>query len=461
MVEIKNKKRKVSKKTKKSWRKHVDTTDVDKFLENERLEERLGVPFSKRTDTDLFTIDSKGTFSEEVTSNDKKQRRLALKNKEPKCFEVLKPHTLVPDPITKRNRVRTPDERKHPIIRRKEIERKSKGILKLKEKLALKNKALADLKRANRPKRGDFKDDIWEKENASLPQIDTEWMTSDTVRHIYSHMGLKKRKIPTSLRKKPSALPAIEVPHPGTSYNPSYEDHQNLLREVAQKELELMKEEAHLNRVTTHMFKKVSTDEKEKSTLKEMSEGLPIKKGQTNASKSKNNDDSTDDDENDDDADMDSNITCLAKPVKNKKKTLVERRKQKERKVLAHKTALAKLEKKKVSDIYKLKLLNKQIAAKEKKENMLREKRLKQQKLKSLAPKTLSKVKFEPAEPVFTLAEELSGNLRNVSRTGNLLKDRYKSLQQRNIVAPANVVLKRTKAKVKKYIKADHKITQN
>ncbi|KAL2730066.1 ribosome biogenesis protein NOP53 [Vespula maculifrons] len=456
MIEVKTKKRKVSKKTKKSWRKHVDTTDVDKFLENERLEERLGIPFSERSDTDLFTID-KDVASKEITFNDKKQRRLALKNTEPKCFSILKPHTLVPDPIVKRNRVRTREERKHPILLRKEIQRKSKGILKLKEKLALKNKALADLKRANRPRRGDFKDDIWDKKNTSLPKIDTEWMTSDTVRHTLTHMGVKKRKLPTSLHKKPSVLPAIEAPHPGTSYNPSYNDHQDLLNEIAKKELELMKEEAHLNRVTTKMFKKVSLDEKDKNTLKELIEGLPIKKDKLEQS---DNNDNDDDDGDDDDTNMDHNITSINPPVKNKKKTLVARRKQKEQKILAHKLAQAKLEKRKVSDIYKLKLLQKQIDAKEKKEKVLQEKRHEQKKLKSVETKTLSKVKFEPVEPSFTLAEELTGNLRNVTRIGNLLKDRYKSLQQRNIVAPANIVLKRTKAKVKRYIKSDHKIKQ-
>ncbi|XP_035733180.1 ribosome biogenesis protein NOP53-like [Vespa mandarinia] len=457
MMDVKSKKRKVSKKTKKSWRKHVDTTDVDKFLENERLEERLGIPFSKRPDADLFTVDKNATIKE-ITSNDKKQRRLALKNTEPKCFNILKPHTLVPDPIVKRNRVRTAEERKHPILLRKEIQRKSMGILKLKEKLALKNKALADLKRANRPRRGDFKDDIWHKKDSSLPEIATEWMTSDTIRHTLTHMGIKKRKLPTSLHKKPSVLPAIEAPHPGTSYNPSYKDHQDLLNEIAKKELELMKEEAHLNRVTTKMFKKVSLDEKDKNTLKELAEGLPIKKDELEQSNNNDNDDNDDDD--DDDTDMDYNIKSVNPPVKNKKKTLVARRKQKEQKMLAHKLAQAKLEKRKVSDIYKLKLLKKQIDAKEKKEKVLQKKRHEQKKLKSVGTKTLSKVKFEPVEPSFTLAEELTGNLRNVARIGNLLKDRYKSLQQRNIVAPANIVLKRTKAKVKRYIKSDHKIMQ-
>jgi nucleolar protein 53 len=36
------KKKRVSKKNKKSWRKHTDTRDVDSFLDDKRLEERLG-----------------------------------------------------------------------------------------------------------------------------------------------------------------------------------------------------------------------------------------------------------------------------------------------------------------------------------------------------------------------------------------------------------------------------------
>jgi len=36
------KKKRVSKKNKKSWRKHTDTKDIDSFLDEKRLEERLG-----------------------------------------------------------------------------------------------------------------------------------------------------------------------------------------------------------------------------------------------------------------------------------------------------------------------------------------------------------------------------------------------------------------------------------
>ncbi len=36
------KRKRVSKKLKSSWRKNIDDTDVDKFLEDKRLTERLG-----------------------------------------------------------------------------------------------------------------------------------------------------------------------------------------------------------------------------------------------------------------------------------------------------------------------------------------------------------------------------------------------------------------------------------
>lgn len=251
------KKRKVSKKTKKSWRKHVDTKDVDAFLDDKRLEERLGAPLSKQ-DSQLFTVDKIGDKAKAVVIP-KYVARLALKNKEAKCFAPLKPHTQVPDPISKRNRVRTKEERKSSILRQREIERRLKGILKLKEKEALKNREIAKAASLNRPKRGDLKGDVWNVSSTLLPETVTKWMSSDSIRHTVKHLeGVSKRKLPSSLSKKPSILPAIEAPHPGTSYNPSYIDHQTLLLEMAEKEMNFMKEQAHLDRVTCKMLKKVS-----------------------------------------------------------------------------------------------------------------------------------------------------------------------------------------------------------
>ncbi|KAK1123844.1 hypothetical protein K0M31_008532 [Melipona bicolor] len=296
------------------------------------------------------------------------------------------------------------------------------------------------MKKLNKPKRGEFNVDLWKEKTTK--DIDTNWLSLDTVRHTLTHFGVKKKRIPISLRKRPSNIPAVEPPHPGISYNPSFQDHQNLLREVIQKEMEFIKEEEHLNRVTTKMFKKVSPEEKENNLIKEMSEGLKPE-----------NDQDPDGDEDDDPT-----VKSVNPPVKNQKKTRVQRRKQKEQKDLAYKRQQEKIEKKKISDMYKLKLLDRQLAAKEKKQKILRQKRLKKKTLKALGTKTLSKVKFEPLEPNFKLSSELTGNLRNTEPTNNLLKDRFKSLQKRNIVAPANIRLKRDKARVKRFIKPDHRI---
>ena len=237
------KKRKVSKKTKKSWRKFVDTKDVDRFLDNKRLDERLGGPISLKKDAELFAIDKQRNENDTIDTSilTKKDRRDLLKNSEPKCFAILKPHTAVPDPISKRNRVKTPEERKSAITRRVETERKLSGKLKYKEKVALQNQLLAKKKRANQPKRGDFKIDVWSKEVSLASDLENEWLTNDTTRHTLANTGKKRKRIPDSIHKKPSILPAVSAPHPGISYNPLFTEHQSLLNQLAADEQKLIK----------------------------------------------------------------------------------------------------------------------------------------------------------------------------------------------------------------------------
>lgn len=58
----------------------------------------------------------------------------------------------------------------------------------------------------------------------------------------------------------------MEPLHPGMSYNPSYADHQELLKIIAEKELKLIKEEQHITRCTSGMFQKVRQDRTDVST---------------------------------------------------------------------------------------------------------------------------------------------------------------------------------------------------
>jgi len=55
-------------------------------------------------------------------------------------------------------------------------------------------------------------------------------------------------KVPNHIIKKPSKLPAIEKPLPGVSYNPTYDDHQELLRKAVEVELEKERKELKLQK---------------------------------------------------------------------------------------------------------------------------------------------------------------------------------------------------------------------
>lgn len=97
------------------------------------------------------------------------------------------------------------------------------------------------------------------------PNQDEEWLTTNTKKHNLQGRGIPVKKVRKSIRTKTSILPAVEPPHPGMSYNPSFEDHQDLLRIVAEKESKLIKEEKHLDRCTRGMFQKVTEDKRDVS----------------------------------------------------------------------------------------------------------------------------------------------------------------------------------------------------
>lgn len=417
----------------------MDTKDVEKFIESESQRERLG-SFTEKPDSELFLVDT------EPERCPKKLRREILNSKKPRCFEILENRSAVKDPIKIRNRVRTPDERKDSLVHQKEEERRKRGLLTLKERLAGVNRNLAKANALKKPKRGEYKQDVWKVSSITdKSQASSDWMSAEVVRHTLKG-GMPKRRIPASVTRKPSGIDPIKFPHPGESYNPSYQDHQQLLRTIAEKEAEELKKEEHLQRVTSKMFKKIPAEEKQRNILEELSEGLP--KFTTPADETGDHTDDTD-----------SEVRSVNPPTKNRKKTLVQRRKQREQKQLMQELRKAKVNKKKISDIYSLRKIQANLNSIERKQAVQRERRiLKKKLLRETGPKILSKTKFQPPEPEFKLAEELTGTLRAHEPGGCLLRDRFKSFQERGILAPSQRKLKLERAKVKRFIKPDHKI---
>ncbi|XP_026461558.1 ribosome biogenesis protein NOP53-like [Ctenocephalides felis] len=425
-------KKRVSKKSKASWRKHVDIKDVDEFLDDKRLQERLGKEFSLRTNDELFKVDEKPS---DVQLSSKRSKRLALQKAPLKCFAMLESHSKVSDPIAKRNRVRTKLERQKGLVDR---------YVKVKDKIIKRQQKLIKKGKENKDHEEQCVANIWNENDDPLKSM-PEWLNKDCVKHNLRNSGRTIKTVPKSVVSKQVFMSAVEAPHPGMSYNPSVADHRNLLKIIVDKEKELIKQEVHLNRVTSKFFRKVSPSQKEKDMLAEMSEGLP----KTVLANDADNDDKSESSESENDENGNP-------AVKNKKKDLKQKRKAKEQRILKLQLRKARVEKKKVADIYKLKKLAQKIAKAEEIEKKVQEKRKIKQEEKSKGTKVLGKVKFEEPELEFNMKKEIAGNLRNVKKEGNLLLDRFKSLQKRNVIEPTVSQGLRKRSKVKRFTKKSH-----
>lgn len=434
-MEGSQKRKRVSKKTKRAWRKYTDTADVDDYLEDVRLEERLGGPLEKRINSELFVYDNVHTVSKtlqpynEIVS-EKKKHSLEL----PRCFHIMQPWSSVPDPITKRN-VRKVQE-KQTMSDGKDSEATKN------RKVVTKKCKQAPIKEKNN-ERDDFNKSVWKTKPEDTIGEGAKWMSEETIRHNLIGLGKFKVRAPVTFMKasktrNSSTLPATEIPHPGASYNPSFTDHQNLLKEVVEKEEKVIKEEAHIQRVTTNLFSKITAHEKQESWLSEMSEGLHHEVNyEENGGEYKAINPAT---------------------RRDKKKTLQKRRKLREAKHAEAERKRFLIEKKKVSDIYRLRFLNNELDTKETKEALLRKKRDEKRAALVNKPKHLSSHRFVEPDLEFNRCHEISGSLRALKPEGNLLADRFYSLQRRNIIPPSVKINKIRKKNVKRYVKASHRL---
>lgn len=103
--------------------------------------------------------------------------------------------------------------------------------------------------------------------------------------------------------------------------------------------MKLIKQEEHLNRVTTAMFERIPATERDIRVLKERRAGLDDNDNE--------NSQIDENDENDDELDL----LSVNPPVENKKKDRKARNKQKQQKELQNKLLEKKMKKKQIADI--------------------------------------------------------------------------------------------------------------
>lgn len=136
------------------------------FISNDEHSVFVYRKVSEKTNDELFAIDTLPAKRKvKKIGLTKLEKRQKLREKPMKCFASLENDSKVTDPIVKRNRVRTREERQHPVGKKIQAEKEAKGIFKktLLQSVEDRQKTLQQqAERDKKHKKREFVKDIWE-----------------------------------------------------------------------------------------------------------------------------------------------------------------------------------------------------------------------------------------------------------------------------------------------------------
>ncbi|XP_055880216.1 ribosome biogenesis protein NOP53-like [Biomphalaria glabrata] len=396
-----SKKRKLGKNKKKSWRVSK-IEEVEDFLDDERRQILTGGLVTEKTDETLFVIDKKA--KEDTPSSETKSRK-SFRNRPLNCVALLQP-----DPHSK-------------VVRKPDDVTFQKGK-KRTQRLIERTKALTQARLLKKQKRP-----VTEK----LAPTGNEDLWSDDA----NDSSQPKAKRPKTASKKPSALSATPFPHPGTSINPAFEDHQALLSLAHQKEVQKVKKEKKLYNSLDAKFPS-SVDES--TYLVEMSAGL------------------IDDFDNESEDENDTGFISANPPVRREdRKTRKQKRMKKDLEIQAKEKLKEEVIKKRENMVLRLPSIKSEINKQERLRKEREALKLKQQEEEKFKTRRLGSIKFEEPDLDLKLSTELTASYRELKPEGQPIVDIFKSIQRRNIVEPRVKQRMKRKYKPKVFIKKSHK----
>ena len=330
-----------------------------------------------------------------------------------KSFQSLEPQSKVEVPIVSRTTksVRTESQRLQ------------------KKLLNAKPSQTQSLSSTSRKLLSNFSKDLWAEQN-----------TGDELKELAEEQEYlrtqKTRSAPARIFNKPNLVPAIELPHAGSSYNPSKQDLQKLTKMVVKKELKKISKDQD---VSDSLIEKKSWAQKDKEYLDEMMEGLV-----------------SDEDEGFDDEEEESIGTENTKKIPDRLgKSSAQRRKEKKVKVMMKKLAVKKAVKRRKSTQVGVKKIMKQLNQEETKIDQRIERRaarFKKQLIEGKGGKRFvtGKGRIPVKDEVVPLPADLKGNLRSVKMEGNLLQDRFNSLMRRSLIETRSKVTSKNRSRYKR-----------
>lgn len=392
-------KKQTSRKGKRAWRKNIDLDDVTQGLEESRAFERaIG-------ENELFQVDTVG------------DDKLRAKNLKPlKADEILGKRSAVPALVgrpTKRKAISSKEEQRLRKLTGRASTYAGSAAMALVEKDGLLNSK--------------YQYDAWGDDEQESTREEPY------VNRHYGHGQATAR--PETLSRKPEApIPgskAVVAPHEGKSYNPTVEAWRALLQQEYEREEEREQErlalveaqnkiEELIEKLNDQEFNRIENDFSDNDTD---AEGM----GKS-------------------DAELEASVKLSVNaPVQRKKKTRTQRNKEQKHEERLKLHAELKALKAQIRDLQNLPALLEQ-----------EEERIKQQEKALLEkqqkePRARRKVhsKYEISQPgvEVKLSDELQDCLRRLKPEGNLIEDRFRSLQERGLVEPRLPFAKRRRYK--------------
>ncbi|XP_054855602.1 ribosome biogenesis protein NOP53 [Eublepharis macularius] len=409
--------------------------ELGEWLDEQAAEMRqLGGPVSEKPDDSLFFMD---TGSEE---KDRKQNR--GKEKPLRVDLILQIDSKVPAPknilahqIPNGKKMKQKQRLWEKLAEEGVVPRKERLLQERLKKASAAKPASVEASSTASPSRAFY--DIWSESNP-LDQVlagkDT-WFLEQT--------KMQPVKRPGRLLKTPSQLPAVEVIAPGGSYNPTFQAHQALLLQAHEIELKRQKAQEKLDRQLS--FPTAAEAPTQETVFREQCEGLL-------------EDDNSGDEEEEgrlpkseeEELQADSGPAApLPLAAAGEKKTERQRKKEKEAKRLKSRELSEKAARLRRQEVFRLRSIGLQVKRWE--AELLRRKRAREAKRKAEAdkPKRLGRLKYEDPDLDLQLSTELAESLRTLKPEGSILKDRFKSLQKRNLIEPRERAKFKRKYRVK------------
>ncbi|XP_040901757.1 ribosome biogenesis protein NOP53 isoform X2 [Toxotes jaculatrix] len=409
---VSSRRKRVNKNKKKNWNKHSDINDVEEFLDDIRHQERTtGGLLSEKSDDSLFFLDvgqPKKAEPKAESDNRKVKTRKGKASRPLRIDLILQHDSLVPPPKDVLA-YQQPNAKKLRRIAQKAEQLAAKGVVPRRQRQLLNRRPVARKAKMavteanNNPDREYY--DIWEQE----PKTSADpWYLHQT--------GKKAVKRPAKLNEKPSVLPAVEVIAPGGSYNPDFFSHQALLQEAHEVEVKKQKEENKVERQLAVNKEDTATEE---TILREQVEGLVEEEDEEEAAPN----------EEEEDAAVGAITLAEKKTERQRKREKAEKIKEQQRLAERHQTDQRQ-------QLFQLRSIKSSIRQQEQRTEGKQKLRKAKQEAQKSQPRRLGKLKFQAQDLEVQLSDELAGSLRRLKPEGSVLKDRFKSLQKRNLIEP-------------------------